>query len=257
MEPSGTEVRSVTRRRLLPGFGNRRFAARHDGAAQAPSEPVQRHDFRSLAAIQHQRRAVVRQFAGQRRDLLFAQARLRRATARRASDLASTPAMACARAASDPGRMGSHTSARPAVRDSTARPGSAGSPSRAAITLPGVPQPSSSGAPKLSTVRALARSTRRAARGAGGARYSAVLHRRHGAAVGPRSRAAGPQVQHCHVFAPGRTCAMAAGDGRGGFLHRTLLEPRRMVRQMMRRQSERAQRAVAQRMPGTPASDTG
>src|ERR1035437_4942866 len=60
---------------------------------------------------------------------------------------ASTFAMACARASSEPGRIGSHKSARLAVRLSRGSAWMRRKFSRAAMTLPGVPQPSSSGAP--------------------------------------------------------------------------------------------------------------
>ena len=89
--------------------------------------------------------------------------------------------------------------------------------SRAAITLPGVPQPSSSGAPKLRTVFAFEGRSRRAAKRRRRREVQAVLHGSHGAAVGPRSRAAGPQIEHRDLF---RGAALGNGsrDRRGRFL---------------------------------------
>ena len=139
IEWSGTSARAVTAAAALrPRFGYGRFGAGEYGLAEGAEPAVDFEDFRSIA--EHQRRSVGGEFAGQAESAPW------------------SDRICCANAASVPGASGIHSSASTAVRDSTASAWIRRKFRRAARTLAGVPQPSSSGAPILSTVLAAERS---------------------------------------------------------------------------------------------------
>ena len=112
------------------------------------------------------------------------------------------------------------------------------------MTLAGVPQPSSRGAPMLSTVLAADRSIRHWLRLR---REVKALDGCHGAAVGPGDGASGIEIEHGDALGVPR-----CGDGGGGFLDGSLFEAGRMVGQVMGRSGRRGRGRRA-----TPARDTG